>query len=169
LLDKWSPVFKAGYSFWTAQNAAVAARADPYRAAGWREVVIVGPDTPFQSWEHEKCGRRKGGRIYIVVRRTGEVVFHEGYIPRREAKRLREGGADTAPAAAPIIAAISVVSGTCCRRDVQVTTSPPDRDEIATPAPVPDALVTERRSPALWTTGRTRRAPVRSTRSAKGP
>ncbi len=88
-------------AFWTAQNAAVAARADAYRAAGWQEVVILGPDTPFQSWEHEKCARRKGGRVYIDVRRTGEVVFHEGYITRREATRLRGGGADTAPAPVP--------------------------------------------------------------------
>lgn len=88
-------------AFWTAQNAAVAARADAYRAAGWQEVVILDPETPFQSWEHEKCARRKGGRVYIDVRRTGEVVFHEGYITRREATRLREGGADTAPATVP--------------------------------------------------------------------
>lgn len=84
-------------AFWTAQNAAVAARADAYRAAGWQDVVILGPDTPFQSWEHEKCARRKGGRVYIDVRRTGEVVFHEGYTTRREATRLR-GGGDAAPA-----------------------------------------------------------------------
>lgn len=99
-LFKNSCLFADADAFWTAQNAAVAARADTYRAAGWQDVVVLGPDTHFQSWEHEKCAKRKGGRIYIDVRRTGEVVFHEGYITRREASRLR-GGADAAPAQVP--------------------------------------------------------------------
>lgn len=100
-LFKNSCLFADADAFWTAQNAAVTARADAYRAAGWQEVVILGPDTHFQSWEHEKYAKRKGGRVYIDVRRTGEVVFHEGYITRREAKRLREGSAEAAPVAAP--------------------------------------------------------------------
>lgn len=100
-LFKNACLFADADAFWIAQNAAVAARADAYRAAGWQDVVILGPDTPFQSWEHEKCARRKGGRVYIDVRRTGEVVFHEGYITRREAKRLRDGETDAAPVAVP--------------------------------------------------------------------
>lgn len=33
------------------------------------------------------CGKRKGGRVYVDVRASGEVSFHEGYLTRKEARR----------------------------------------------------------------------------------
>src|SRR5690606_10184769 len=48
----------------------------------------------------EKAGKRKGGRVYIDVRATGEVTFHEGYVTRKEARRLEKGESiDAAPKA----------------------------------------------------------------------
>ena len=58
------------------------------RTAG-RDVVIVPASEYFQSWEYEKTPKRKGGRVYIDVRSTGEVTFHEGYVSRQEAARAR--------------------------------------------------------------------------------
>lgn len=81
-------------AFWLAQNVAIEARRDTYLADGWAEVVIVPASAPFQSWEYERAPKRKDGRVYIDVRASGEVVFHEGYITAKEARRTAAGGAE---------------------------------------------------------------------------
>ncbi|AMK19619.1 MULTISPECIES: ParB/RepB/Spo0J family partition protein [Sphingobium] len=78
-------------AFWTAQNAAIEARHTAYIEEGWSDVVVVPPSEHFHSWEYEKAGKRKGGRVYIDVRGTGEVTFHEGYVTRTEARRAERG------------------------------------------------------------------------------
>ena len=78
-------------AFWTAQGAAIEARKAAYLEDGWSSVEIVPPDTYFQTWEHEKTSKRKGGRVYIDVNSKGEVSFHEGYLTAKEAKRANEG------------------------------------------------------------------------------
>jgi ParB family transcriptional regulator, chromosome partitioning protein len=75
-------------AFWAAQNAAIEARRAAYLDEGWSDVVIVPPTDYFHSWEYEKAGKRRGGRVYVDVRSTGEVTFHEGYVTRKEARRL---------------------------------------------------------------------------------
>jgi ParB family chromosome partitioning protein len=86
-------------AFWTAQNAAIAVARDAYLAAGWADVVVIPPAEHFHAWEHEKAAKRKGGRVYIDVRATGEVTFHEGYVTRAEARRIARG--DTTPPPKP--------------------------------------------------------------------
>ncbi|MFZ2982051.1 MAG: ParB N-terminal domain-containing protein, partial [Sphingobium sp.] len=89
-------------TFWTAQNAAIEARRAAYLEEGWSDAVIVPPSDHFHSWEYEKATKRKGGRVYIDVRATGEVSFHEGYLTRKEAQRLARGeGAEPAKIARP--------------------------------------------------------------------
>lgn len=83
-------------AFWDAQNAAIDAAKDAYLEQGWSDVVIVPPSDHFHSWEFEKAAKRKGGRVYIDVRGTGEVTFHEGYVSRREARRAERGEASNA-------------------------------------------------------------------------
>ncbi|MCG7349428.1 ParB/RepB/Spo0J family partition protein [Sphingomonas sp. ACRSK] len=78
-------------AFWAAQNAAIDARREGYLEAGWSDVVIVPPSERFDSWEHEKAAKRKGGRVYVDVRASGEVVFHEGYLTCAEARRAARG------------------------------------------------------------------------------
>jgi ParB family chromosome partitioning protein len=80
-------------AFWTAQNAAIEARRAAYLEDGWSDVVIVPPSDHFQTWEHEKAAKRKGGRVYVDVRSSGEVTFHEGYLTRKEAQRSARGDA----------------------------------------------------------------------------
>jgi len=87
-------------AFWAHQNAAVEARRAAYLDAGWADAVIVGPSEPFHGWEYEKAPKRKGGRVYIDVRGSGEVVFHEGYLSRAEARRAARGEASE-PVAKP--------------------------------------------------------------------
>lgn len=72
-------------AFWAAQMAAVEERKAALLADGWADVVIVPVTGHFASWEHERADKRKGGKVYIQLRRDGEVVFHEGFISRAEA------------------------------------------------------------------------------------
>lgn len=82
--------------FWTAQNAAIEAKRDAYLEAGWHHVEIVPPESHFYAYEHEHWPKRKGGRVYIEVRESGEVAFHEGYVTGKEARKLAKGEAVTA-------------------------------------------------------------------------
>ena len=85
--------FSDADAFWTAQNAAIAAKREAYIEAGWSDAVIVPPGEHFSTWEYEKAPKRKGGRVYIDVRASGEVTFHEGYVTRKEARRIEKGEA----------------------------------------------------------------------------
>jgi ParB family chromosome partitioning protein len=75
-------------AFWTAQNEAVEAKRGAYIEQGWPDAVVVPPCEHFATWEYEKAGKRNGGRVYLDVRASGEVIAHEGYIGRKEARRL---------------------------------------------------------------------------------
>ncbi|PXA97563.1 chromosome partitioning protein ParB [Nostoc sp. 3335mG] len=94
--------FADAEAFWRAQNAAVEARRAAYLEAGWSGVEIIGPTQHFHGWEHEKTPKRKGGRVFIDVRADGEVVFHEGYLHAREARRIARGEAPEAAPAKPV-------------------------------------------------------------------
>lgn len=85
--------FADGDAFWNAQNAAIKARRETYLDEGWADVVIVPPSEHFSTWEYEKAGKRKGGRVYVDVRANGEVTFHEGYVSRKEAERIAKAQA----------------------------------------------------------------------------
>jgi len=88
-------------AFWTHQNAAVAERRDAYLEAGWPDVVIVPPSEQFHLWDYAKAPKRKGGRVYFDLRPTGEVVIHEGYVTRAEARR-RDRGEDFPTSSKPV-------------------------------------------------------------------
>jgi ParB family chromosome partitioning protein len=90
-------------AFWAAQNAAIEARRADYLEEGWSDVVIAPPSDYFHSWEYEKAGKRKGGRVYVDVRSTGEVICHEGYVSRKEARRAESGDGETAKPKRPEI------------------------------------------------------------------
>ena len=86
-------------AFWAAQSAAIEKRKAAYCAEGWSDVRIVPPGTYFNLWEHQKTAKRKCASVYIDVKATGEVVFHEGYITNSEAKRranaIAKGGSES--------------------------------------------------------------------------
>jgi ParB family chromosome partitioning protein len=79
--------------FWRTQNEAVAARKAAYTEAGWSEVIVLEPGQYFHDWEYEKTARKKGGKVYIEVTQRGEVVFHEGYLGRKDAARAKRSSA----------------------------------------------------------------------------
>ena len=78
-------------AFWVAQNEAVDAAKKAYLERGWSDVIVVPPSEHFHSWEYEKAAKSKGGRVYADVRASGEVVFHEGYVTRKEARKAARG------------------------------------------------------------------------------
>jgi len=80
-------------AFWAAQNAALSAKRAAYIDDSWSDAIIVPPSEHFASWEYEKAGKRKGGRVYLAVRSSGEVTIHEGYVSRKEAARAARGEA----------------------------------------------------------------------------
>jgi len=87
-------------AFWTVQNEAIAALRLGVIEQGWADAIIVPPSDHFSTWEYEKAGKRKGGRVYIDVRASGEVTIHEGYLSAKEAARLAKTDA-TGTAAKP--------------------------------------------------------------------
>jgi ParB family chromosome partitioning protein len=88
--------------FWAAQSAEIERRKAAYLEDGWSAVAIVPAGVYFQTWEHEKTPKRKGGRVYIDVNAKGEVAFHEGYLTRKEARRQGEGGSEAAKQPPPV-------------------------------------------------------------------
>ncbi|WP_242130466.1 ParB/RepB/Spo0J family partition protein, partial [Sphingobium sp. Sx8-8] len=83
--------FACASDFWTAQMTAVEERAEAYREAGWQEVVILERGDYFHTWEHERCPKRKGGKVYAVIGHRGDVAFQEGYITIKEARKREKG------------------------------------------------------------------------------
>lgn len=79
--------FACPSDFWTAQMAAVEERAASYREAGWPEVVVMERGAYFHTWEHERCPKKRGGRVYVAISHRGEVTFHEGYLTTKEVRR----------------------------------------------------------------------------------
>lgn len=90
--------------FWEHQNAAIAAKRQSYLDAGWKEVEIMERGGAFHSWEYEKTPKKKGGKVIIELSDGGEVVFHEGYLARKELARrhiAQAGDDEDMPAKAP--------------------------------------------------------------------
>ena len=85
--------FADAAAFWPLQNGAVAARKQACLDAGWAEAVIVPPGEHFHLWDHARCPKAKGGRVYFDMRENGEVIVHEGYVTMKEARRLEKGEA----------------------------------------------------------------------------
>lgn len=81
-------------AFWTAQTAEIEARKAAYIEAGWSDVVVLARGEWFRSWDYAHASKRKGGRVYVEVRDSGEVSFHEGFVTAKEAAR---GGAANGP------------------------------------------------------------------------
>jgi ParB family chromosome partitioning protein len=85
--------FADGDAFWSAQMAAIEVRTADYLGAGWPDVIVMERGQWFREWDHAHAAKRKGGRIYVEVRESGEVTFHEGFVTSKEAARVsRVGG-----------------------------------------------------------------------------
>ncbi len=83
--------------FWELQNTEIAARKDKYLKAKWADVEII--DGSFDTWKYTETSKKLGGKVFIQVRRTGEISFMEGYLSDKEirSQMVTESG-DPAPA-----------------------------------------------------------------------
>ena len=72
--------------FWALQNAAIAARRQAYLDAGWSDVVVLDVGEHFASWNFVKTAKKKGGKVFIITARDGDVSFEEGYLSQKDAK-----------------------------------------------------------------------------------
>jgi ParB family chromosome partitioning protein len=91
-----SGYFEDAAAFWTMQNDAIAAKRDALLDAGWTAVEVLEPGDRFQSWEHEKTPKAKGGKVFISVSHRGDVEIHEGWLSGKEAKKARNSDAKDA-------------------------------------------------------------------------
>lgn len=100
--------------FWSLQNAAIAAKAEALKEQGWADVEVMAAGAAFYAYEHERVGRKDGGRVYLQVSHKGEVTVHEGWLTRKEAKRARaaaERAARQASGEAAPVTARSEITG----------------------------------------------------------
>lgn len=79
--------FEDANLFWENQSAAIAERVDAYSARGWNDVVLLERGAYFSSWDYVKRTKKQGGKVFVSLRHTGEVEFHEGYITNAEHRR----------------------------------------------------------------------------------
>jgi ParB family chromosome partitioning protein len=89
--------FASAEAFWAAQNAAIEAKAQSYREAGWGDAIVLDPGSYFHPWEHEKRSKKQGGKVFIAVGHRGDVTVHEGFVSLREAWRQEQSEAGEKP------------------------------------------------------------------------
>jgi ParB family chromosome partitioning protein len=78
--------------------AEVEARRAAYLDDGWSDVVILERGQHFNRWQHSHAPKRKGGRVYVEVHDSGEVIFHEAWLTEKEAAARARGEKGEAPA-----------------------------------------------------------------------
>jgi ParB family transcriptional regulator, chromosome partitioning protein len=83
--------------FWAAQGTEIERCKAAYLEDGWSSVEIIPPGSHFNDWQYDKTPKRKGGRVYIQVKAKGEVIFHEGYLTDKEARRRDDESSGTPP------------------------------------------------------------------------
>lgn len=81
--------FADAEQFWRLQNEALVARVEALQEGGWAEVVVLEVGERFQTWTHERVGKRDGGKAFVEVSARGEVTIHEGWLTIKEARRVR--------------------------------------------------------------------------------
>ena len=69
--------FADAETFWESQGAAIDAKAEALREAGWSEVVVLEHGRDFSPWEYEKTPKAKGGKVFVEIAHSGEVEFHK--------------------------------------------------------------------------------------------
>jgi ParB family chromosome partitioning protein len=83
-------VFADASDFWAAQSAAIADHVKCFTEAGWKDVIVMERGHYFQSWDHQKRARTKGGKVFVEIRHDGAVTFHDGFVTQADARKLEK-------------------------------------------------------------------------------
>ncbi len=84
--------------FWSLQDAIIDERAKALRTAGWQSVQVLERGERFQTWQHVRVAKNKGGRAYISVGHDGTVEERLGYLTEREIRQqARSGDTEKSP------------------------------------------------------------------------
>lgn len=83
--------------FWKLQREAVETRREAYLEEGWAGVEVIEAEHGFRHWEYEKRSRSRGGKVFMLLSRRGEIEIIEGLVLRREA--AKSDGPDSFPKA----------------------------------------------------------------------
>ncbi len=97
--------FADSEAFWAVQMAEVEKQISFFRDTGWADVIVMERGAYFNTWEHERCPKKKGGKVFVTVSHRGEVAFHEGYITTKEARRRAKGESGTPKPVRPEVSA----------------------------------------------------------------
>lgn len=82
--------------FWALQNRAIAAKRDALIKKGWEHIGVLEVGQRFDQYEHVKTPKTKGGKVFIATSHDGEVTVYDGYLSRKEAKKLQSAKAKSA-------------------------------------------------------------------------
>ncbi len=86
-------VFADAATFWKCQNEALAAKVEEFKAEGWADVTLLDKGRYFAKWDHVARSKEDGGKVFVEVRDSGEVTFHEGYLDSKDAARSDKANA----------------------------------------------------------------------------
>ncbi|WP_084398933.1 ParB/RepB/Spo0J family partition protein [Henriciella aquimarina] len=96
-------VFADADRFWQAQSVAIAERIEAYREAGWCDVICLERGAYFHRWDHVRCAKEDGGKVFIEIRHDGTVQFHEGQVTSAEARKRERSANDDGDTVLPAI------------------------------------------------------------------
>jgi ParB family chromosome partitioning protein len=80
-------VFADAATFWKCQNEALAKKVEDLRSEGWADVIVLDKGRYFAKWDHVARTKKDGGKVYVEVRDSGEITFHEGFVTTKDAAR----------------------------------------------------------------------------------
>ena len=79
--------FTNSRKFWGLQNRYIAEMRDNHIKVGWDDVIILETGDQFSEWNHTETLKKEGGKVFIEVRKSGEVTEYKGFITNEEHDR----------------------------------------------------------------------------------
>ena len=80
-------VFADAATFWKCQSEALAKKIEDLKTKGWADVIVLDKGRYFAKWDHVARSKKDGGKVFVELRDSGEIIFHEGFITTKDAAR----------------------------------------------------------------------------------
>lgn len=95
--------FTNSKKFWELQNRYIADMRDNHIKVGWDDVIILETGDQFNQYGHTETLKKEGGKVFIEVRKSGEVTEYKGFITNEEYDRRMRKLAKKDDNSAPVI------------------------------------------------------------------